>query len=374
MNYYKSKADKALSQIEEAYEAVVGVPPGKAAHKQQLKPGKAINRTWERAGKKVKVKGGNTDIPAEKPDGYKGFVHDNSGPNGADNFKSTELDPDNPKIKLDNAYDVKELSDEGADLYFKSENDKINKESINTNMAKKRSIFDRLYEEVIDDEQIDAVELGIDTDVVDDVEVEDEDTVTITIPKDVAKHLHDALMDIMDAADDIEDVEDELGDGDDWDPDEDAEETAAQKKLGGNKDDKFYRRFDKKTDRKSEVRPYGGKHGDHPEEDEEDFNYFGEEIEAEVLGTPLVNQKEGNPTPVTGSANVVHTQYTSKVGSKEGDGKSGIKLDPEGTDEGTPLVNQKKGNAMSVKGKSNVVKSKIRGGGKGDQEFFQKNS
>ena len=34
MNYYKSKADKALKQIEEAYEAVVGVPPGKAAHKQ----------------------------------------------------------------------------------------------------------------------------------------------------------------------------------------------------------------------------------------------------------------------------------------------------------------------------------------------------
>ena len=57
-----------LTQIEEAYEAVVGVPPGKAAHKQQLKPGKPIKRTWERAGKKVKVKGGNTDIPAEKPD------------------------------------------------------------------------------------------------------------------------------------------------------------------------------------------------------------------------------------------------------------------------------------------------------------------
>ncbi len=367
MNYYKSKADKALKQIEEAYEAVVGVPPGKAAHKQQLKPGKAINRTWERAGKKVKVKGGNTDIPAEKPGGYKGFAHDNSGPNGADNFKSTELDPDNPKIKLDNAYDVKELSDEGADLYFKSENDKINKESINTNMAKKRSIFDRLYEEVIDDDQIDATELGIDVDVVDDVEVEDEDTITITIPKDVAKHLHDALMDVMDAVDDIEDVEDELGDEDDWDPDEDAEETANQKTYGGNKGDKP-RRFNKKTGRKSAVKDYD------EEEAEEDFNYFGEEIEAEVLGTPLVNQKEGNPTPVTGSANVVHTQYTSKVGSKEGDGKSGIKLDPEGTDEGTPLVNQKKGNPTSVKGKSNVVKSKIRGGGKGDQEFFQKNS
>ena len=382
MNYYKSKADKALKQIEEAYEAVVGVPPGKAAHKQQLKPGKAINRTFERAGKKVKVKGGNTDIPAAKPDEFQGFAHDNSGPNGADNFKSTQLDPDNPKIKLDNEYDVKELSDEGADLYFKSENDKINKESINTNMAKKRSIFDRLYEEVIDDDQIDATELGIDVDVVDDVEVEDEDTITITIPKEVAKHLHDALMDVMDAVDDIEDVEDELGDEDDWDPDEDAEDEDAESKRYGTGKDEYSR---KKGPGGVEHRRGEGKKGKgghrhykdfegENEEEEEDFNYFGEEIEAEVLGTPLVNQKEGNPTPVTGSANVVHTQYTSKVGSKEGDGKSGIKLDPEGTDEGTPLVNQKKGNATSVKGKSNVVKSKIRGGGKGDQEFFQKNS
>ena len=32
-----------------------------------------------------------------------------------------------------------------------------------------------------------------------------------------------------------------------------------------------------------------------------------------------------------------------KSDSKEGSGKSGIKLDPDGTDEGTPLVNQKTG-------------------------------
>ena len=37
-----------LIQIEEAYSAVAGNPPGKAAAKQQLKPGKAINSTYER--------------------------------------------------------------------------------------------------------------------------------------------------------------------------------------------------------------------------------------------------------------------------------------------------------------------------------------
>jgi hypothetical protein len=370
MNYYKSKADKALKQIEEAYEAVAGVPPGKAAHKQQLKPDKPIKRTWERAGKKVKVKGGNTDIPAEKPDGYQGFAHDNSGPNGADNWKSTELDPDNPKMKLDNTYDVKQLSDTDASDYFKAENDKINKESINTNMAKnKRSIFDRLYEEVMDDEQIDAVELGIDD--TEDVDVEETDTITITIPKEVAHHLHDALMDVMDAVDDIEDVEGELGDEDDWNGDEDAEdEDAESKRYGTGKHQYRRKKGPKGVEHRAGEGPRGHYKDDEGEEEEEDFNYFGEEIEAEVLGTPLVNQKEGNPTPVTGNANVVHTQYTSKVGSSEGDGKSGIKLDPDGTDEGTPLVNQKKGNPTSVKGKSNVVKSKIKGG---NQEFFQKN-
>jgi len=350
-----------LTQIEEAYEAVVGVPPGKAAHKQQLKPGKPIKRTWERAGKKVKVKGGNTDIPAANPDEFQGFAHDNSGPNGADNFKSTELDPDNPKMKLDNTYDVKQLSGTDASDYFKAENEKINKESINTNMAKnKRSIFDRLYEEVMDDEQIDARELGIDE--VEDVDVEETDTITITIPKEVAHHLHDALMDVMDAADDIEDVEDALGDEDDWD---DEDESEKEKTWGGNKGDDP-RRFSR--GRKREVKDF-----DEEEGEEENFNYFGEEIEAEVLGTPLVNQKEGNPTPVTGNANVVHTQYTSKVGSKEGDGKIKDGIDGEGTDEGTPLVNQRTGKPTSVKGRANVVKSKIKGGGKGDQEFFQKN-
>ena len=76
------------------------------------------------------------------------------------------------------------------------------------------------------------------------------------------------------------------------------------------------------------------------EEEEEDFNYFGEEIEAEVLGTPLVNQKEGNPTPVTGNANVVHTQYTSKVGHGEGKGKIDVTLDPDGTDDMIILIPQ----------------------------------
>jgi hypothetical protein len=240
-------------------------------------------------------------------------------------------------------------------------------------MAKtNKSIFDRLYEEVMDDETMDAVELGVDVDGGEDVDVDVDETedITISIPRDVAKHLHDALMDVMDAADDIEDVEDELGDYDDEDEmGYDEDESEKEKRFGGNKGDRA-RRFDKKTGRKSEVRDYGTK--DHPEEDEESFNYFGEEIEAEVLGTPLVNQKEGNPTPVSGSANVVKSQYTGKVDHGEGEAK----IDYDGyteDEEGTPLHNQKIGNPTSVKGAANAVKGVIKGGGKGDQEFFQKN-
>ncbi len=363
-----------LIQLEEAYEAMVGTPPGTKAAKQAIKAPKAINKTYERAGKKVPLKGKNTDVPAEKPDGYKGFVQKNSGPEGAGGWAATQLDPDNPKIKLDNEYDVKQLSDpsvpgeEGASDYFKAENEKINRESINTNMAKtNKSIFDRLYEEVMDDETMDAVELGVDVDGEGaDVDVEESETIQISIPRDVAKHLHDALMDVMDAADDIEDVEDELGDYDDEDEYEE-DESEKEKKFGGNKGDRE-RRFDKKTGRKSEVRDYGTK--SHPEdenemdEDEEDsFNYFREEIEAEVLGHPLVNQKEGNPTPVTGSSNVVPSEYTSKVDSNGGEAL----IDYDGyseEDEGHPLVNQKDGKPTSPKGTANVIKSVIKGGGK----------
>ena len=105
------------------------------------------------------------------------------------------------------------------------------------------------------------------------------------------------------------------------------------------------------------------------DEDEENFNYFGEEIEAEDLGHPLVNQKKGNPEKPSGGNNKVKSSVTGNVGSKGGDGKVTDKVGDDG-DEGHPLVNQKKGNPTSVKGSANVVKSKIKGG---NQEFFQRN-
>ena len=350
-----------LIQIEEAYDAVVGTPPGLKSSKQQLKPSKAIDKTYEVAGKQVKTK-----MPAAKAGAYsKGFVHDNSGPEGADNFKSTELDPDNPSIKDDNAYDVKQMSDEGADTYFKAENKKIAKENINNDMAKNKSIFDRLYEEVMDDEQFDAVELGIgDDEGGDEVET---DEVTITIDRDLATKFHEALAEVVggetEAGDDEVDMEaeGELGEDEEAGGFDEMEEDEDEQDYGHQRGDSRLTKDDRK----------GTRHEQEEDEDEESFNYFGEEIEAEDLGHPLVNQKEGNPTPVSGSANVVKTQYTSKVGSKGGDGKVTDKVGDDG-EEGTPLVNQRKGNPTSPKGTANVVKSKYTSKG-ANQEFFQKN-
>lgn len=102
---------------------------------------------------------------------------------------------------------------------------KVAKESINISkgkqsMANEKSIFDKLYEDV----------LGGDEDMggFDDLGAEDElpgegeeglgdelDEVTLTLPRDLAERLHEALMDQLGGEDDIEDIEDIEGGDDD---------------------------------------------------------------------------------------------------------------------------------------------------------------
>jgi hypothetical protein len=331
--------------LEEAYSAIVGKPPGHAAAKQQLKPKKSKTTTFQSMSKGVK------GIPVGNDKSTKGFVHKNSGPEGADNFKNTPIDPDNPDMSNDNYYGVNRFSDKDSQIKHKSK--KISKENINTNMANNKSTFDRLYEEVMDDE-LEIKELGIGDD--NDTEGEfgdeggDEDnTVTITLDKELARQLHDALMSVV-GGDDEGGAED--GGEDDGEDGEFGADDGA--------DDGFPEEMEE------------GEDNEETDEEEENFNYFGEEIEAEDLGTPLVNQKKGGSTACKGGANVVQSTHTKSVGSKGGDSKVTNKTGD--TTEGTPLVNQKRGSSTPVKGSGNIIKSKIKGGGKGDQEFFQKNS
>lgn len=206
---------------------------------------------------------------------------------------------------------------------------KISEQNINTDMNKDKSSFDKLFEDVMAD---DAVELGAvddvspdpSLDVVDDEGGEQGEEVTISLPREVAEHLHALLAGVLaDAGDDLEG------------------EAGAEADLAG------------------------------ADDAEADEMAFGEKIEAEDLGTPLVNQKKGDPVSTKAGGNKVDSEVTklAKKGSV-GDGKVNVKNGTE-EDEGTPLVNQKKGQSTSVKGKANVaagtVSSKVGG------QFFQAN-
>lgn len=263
-------------------------------------------------------KGANqTFSAANKPAPKAPFIK-NSGPE-SDGVELPQEPIEPGKKNKNNLYNVNNFS-QGAK--------KINEKNINKDMSK--SIFDKLYEDVMADD--DAIALGatdaaLDADMGGEADLgEDTGDVTITIPRDVAEHLHAILADILGGA------ETEMG--------EEGEAGEMGEEEGG--------------------------------EEDEQGNVMGEEIEAEDLGHPLVNQKKGDPTPVKGKSNVVDSTASklAKVG-KGGDGKVTDKVGNDG-DEGHPLVNQTKGTELSnVKGKGNVVKSTA--SSKVGDTFFQAN-
>lgn len=111
-------------------------------------------------------------------------------------------------------------------------------------------------------------------------------------------------------------------------------------------------------------------------EDEDAEEIATETVEAEDLGHALVNAKKGQElTKVSSGSNKVASTVTSLAKSgKGGDAKVTDKVGTEG-EKGHALVGSgvKGGAPTSVKGKANVVSGVIKGGGKGDQDFFQAN-
>jgi hypothetical protein len=91
----------------------------------------------------------------------------------------------------------------------KTSNESINKQD----MSKKKSIFDKLYEEVLGGDD-DDLEMGGgfdafgDDEGMEDDELGGEDEVTLTLPRDLAEKLHEVLMDQLGGDEDIEDIED----------------------------------------------------------------------------------------------------------------------------------------------------------------------
>lgn len=147
------------------------------------------------------------------------------GPTEKGGFKPAEIDPNkiSKKEDEDNIYVGNTLTaEEDEEIVEKS-----SQRAINNFMSK--SIFDKLYENVMSDsmnmgsedaESMELDALGIEGDAGGDEMGGEEDTVTITLSKDLAKQLHDVLMGVIGEGEtEMEDMGEEMGEegGDEMD-------------------------------------------------------------------------------------------------------------------------------------------------------------
>jgi hypothetical protein len=117
------------------------------------------------------------------------FVSSPSGPAEADGLKEETIDP--KTSKKNNFFEPKK---------FSQKNEKTETQNINNFMNK--SIFDKLYEDVmserLDDTEVNDVEaLGLPGEGEGEGEMEGEDSVTLTIDRETAQKLHDLLMGVL---------------------------------------------------------------------------------------------------------------------------------------------------------------------------------
>jgi len=151
--------------------------------------------------------------PVEAKVDSKAFLPKNSGPENADNFKKDLIDPET--AKKDNFYEPKK---------FSQNLEKTEVQTINNFMSK--SIFDKLYEDVmggqpVDQEVNDAEALGLPG----EEGGSDEGEVTLTLPREHAAALCDALKAVLGE----DEVEDEVGGEEEVDSSEEANEEKDKK-------------------------------------------------------------------------------------------------------------------------------------------------
>ena len=251
--------------------------------------------------------------PVEAQADKNAFINKNSGPENADGFSKDTVDP--KTAKKENFYEPKK---------FSQNLEKTETQTINTFMSK--SIFDKLYEDVMsgqpeDTEANDAAALGLPTgDTGEDVGGEE---VSFTLPRDLAEKLHEVLGAVLGGE---EEVGGEEGAGEEGAGDEVAPEEANEEK--------------KKDEKKEEKK------------DEEEDNVAKEATELKELpdsaGQAL--QKKDNKVGDVTKSLVSHGEGDGKVTDKVGnDGEKGHALVGAGVKGGAPT---------SPKGKANVVSSK----------------
>ena len=207
------------------------------------------------------------------------------------------LDPKNSK-KKDELYGSEKYSSE----QFDEKLEKSYREDINNSM---KSTFDKLFEEVMGNEDAELDALGIETDEGADDAAEGSDEVTLTLDRAMAEKLCDLLKEACGEEDDAAEAED--GEYEEY---EEAEE-----------------------------------------DDDEDAEEVEEAVEAEDHGHALVNQKDTGLTKVGAGSNKVKSTATGKATSGKADGK--IKKQDDG--EGSAMTGD--GGLTSTGSGSNKVKS-----------------
>jgi len=304
----------------------------KAAEQAKNNDAKSMDVVEEKAVKKLeffpKAKDKKIDVKkiTAKGSDPKAFFHKDSGPQAAQGFKAVAVDP--KTAKKDNFYEPQK---------FSSALEKTETEDINNGM---KSIFDKLFEDVMGGDGLDAGlgagPEGAEGDAKDLDISTSEDTVTLKLDKNLAQKLHDALMEVLGG--ESEDLE--AGEGEDL-------EASAEEAEEAKEDEK----------------------------DEDEEAVASEKIEAEEIGHALVGSgvKGGTPTSPKGQSNVVKGTVTgtAKHGTP-GQSKVTDKVGNDG-DKGHALVGSgvKGGASTSPKGRANVIPGVIKGGGKGDQSLFQ---
>jgi hypothetical protein len=247
--------------------------------------------------------------PVEATADKKAFVQKDSGPENADGFKKDLIDPKTEK--KENFFEPKKFSQN----YEKTE-----VQTINNCMSK--SIFDKLYEDVMSDQAVDtdttdAAALGLPS--VDAGEGETKEEVTLTLPHDLAVKLHELLATVIG--------------GEETSGEETGEEAGAED---------------------SEMAAAVGADEDNEEKEEDK-----EEEEVAKEATELKEVPASAGQGLQKKDNKVGDVTKSLVSHGAGDGKVTDKCGNDG-EKGHALVGSgvKGGASTSPKGKANVVSSK----------------
>lgn len=143
----------------------------------------------------------------EKESKVQGGVEKKSDPSKVDGVEKPVDEGNSEKKDQENEYTA-----------GKTYHEDINKSEQPVNTMKKKSIFDKLYEDVLGGDDDMEMDLDMDSELGDEGEDDGEmgeDEVTVTLPRDVAQQLCDMLKAQLgedDGEEDFEDIEDDLGD------------------------------------------------------------------------------------------------------------------------------------------------------------------